>query len=158
MSVIDQIDKAVAIIPRGALFKSPLGPTHVNRTFEGEFCGASLTGRRASLPEHSQTHMWESEQNCPPPQKSNSRDHISWEDVFSGLALVVGMADPVTGPCLVSACGWESIWPPGSQVFPWVWPPCLFPPSSSLVSPHCGIWAKSGWREHCSLFSLQFCQ
>ncbi|XP_035151628.1 radial spoke head protein 9 homolog isoform X5 [Callithrix jacchus] len=33
--VIDQIDKAVAIIPRGALFKTPFGPTHVNRTFEG---------------------------------------------------------------------------------------------------------------------------
>uniref|UniRef100_A0A2I2Y3G7 Radial spoke head protein 9 homolog n=1 Tax=Gorilla gorilla gorilla TaxID=9595 RepID=A0A2I2Y3G7_GORGO len=29
------IDKAVAIIPRGALFKTPFGPTHVNRTFEG---------------------------------------------------------------------------------------------------------------------------
>ncbi|XP_036270303.2 radial spoke head protein 9 homolog isoform X1 [Pipistrellus kuhlii] len=35
VSIIDQIDKAVAIIPRGALFKSPFGPTHVNRTFEG---------------------------------------------------------------------------------------------------------------------------
>ncbi|XP_034818054.2 radial spoke head protein 9 homolog isoform X3 [Pan paniscus] len=35
VSVIDQIDKAVAIIPRGALFKTPFGPTHVNRTFEG---------------------------------------------------------------------------------------------------------------------------
>ncbi|XP_032155411.1 radial spoke head protein 9 homolog isoform X3 [Sapajus apella] len=33
--IIDQIDKAVAIIPRGALFKTPFGPTHVNRTFEG---------------------------------------------------------------------------------------------------------------------------
>uniref|UniRef100_A0A8C5UUK1 Radial spoke head protein 9 homolog n=1 Tax=Microcebus murinus TaxID=30608 RepID=A0A8C5UUK1_MICMU len=29
------IDKTVAIIPRGALFKTPFGPTHVNRTFEG---------------------------------------------------------------------------------------------------------------------------
>uniref|UniRef100_H0XGJ5 Radial spoke head protein 9 homolog n=1 Tax=Otolemur garnettii TaxID=30611 RepID=H0XGJ5_OTOGA len=29
------IDKAVAVIPRGALFKTPFGPTHVNRTFEG---------------------------------------------------------------------------------------------------------------------------
>ncbi|XP_062953205.1 radial spoke head protein 9 homolog isoform X2 [Cynocephalus volans] len=29
------IDKAVAIIPRGALFKTPFGPIHVNRTFEG---------------------------------------------------------------------------------------------------------------------------
>lgn len=36
MSIIDQIDKAVAIIPRGALFKTPFGVTHVNRTFEGE--------------------------------------------------------------------------------------------------------------------------
>ncbi|XP_021115412.1 radial spoke head protein 9 homolog isoform X2 [Heterocephalus glaber] len=35
VSVIDQIDKAVAIIPRGALFKTPFGPVHVNRTFEG---------------------------------------------------------------------------------------------------------------------------
>ncbi|XP_062042170.1 radial spoke head protein 9 homolog [Lepus europaeus] len=35
VSVIDQIDKAVAIIPRGALFKTPFGPIHVNRTFEG---------------------------------------------------------------------------------------------------------------------------
>ncbi|XP_039710408.1 radial spoke head protein 9 homolog isoform X4 [Pteropus medius] len=35
VSIIDQIDKAVAIIPRGALFKTPFGPVHVNRTFEG---------------------------------------------------------------------------------------------------------------------------
>ncbi|XP_047589306.1 radial spoke head protein 9 homolog isoform X1 [Lutra lutra] len=35
VSVIDQIDKAVAVIPRGALFKTPFGPIHVNRTFEG---------------------------------------------------------------------------------------------------------------------------
>ncbi|XP_047413370.1 radial spoke head protein 9 homolog isoform X4 [Sciurus carolinensis] len=35
VSIIDQIDKAVAIIPRGALFKTPFGPTNVNRTFEG---------------------------------------------------------------------------------------------------------------------------
>ncbi|XP_017200641.1 radial spoke head protein 9 homolog isoform X2 [Oryctolagus cuniculus] len=35
VSVIDQIDKAVAIIPRGALFKTPFGPIHINRTFEG---------------------------------------------------------------------------------------------------------------------------
>ncbi|KAM4835430.1 radial spoke head protein 9 homolog [Thomomys bottae] len=35
VSVIDQIDKAVAIVPRGALFKTPFGSTHVNRTFEG---------------------------------------------------------------------------------------------------------------------------
>ena len=37
VSIIDQIDKAVAILPRGALFKTPFGVTHVNRTFEGEF-------------------------------------------------------------------------------------------------------------------------
>ncbi|XP_008072123.2 radial spoke head protein 9 homolog [Carlito syrichta] len=35
VSIIDQIDKAVAIIPRGALFRTPFGPTHVNRVFEG---------------------------------------------------------------------------------------------------------------------------
>jgi len=35
VSVIDQIDKAVAVIPQGALFKTPFGPIHVNRTFEG---------------------------------------------------------------------------------------------------------------------------
>ncbi|XP_008827280.1 radial spoke head protein 9 homolog isoform X1 [Nannospalax galili] len=35
VSIIDQIDKAVAIIPRGALFKTPFGVTSVNRTFEG---------------------------------------------------------------------------------------------------------------------------
>ncbi|XP_038539568.1 radial spoke head protein 9 homolog isoform X1 [Canis lupus familiaris] len=35
VSVINQIDKAVAVIPRGALFKTPFGPIHVNRTFEG---------------------------------------------------------------------------------------------------------------------------
>ncbi|XP_002686255.2 radial spoke head protein 9 homolog, partial [Bos taurus] len=35
VSVIDQIDKAVAVIPRGALFKTPFGPINVNRTFEG---------------------------------------------------------------------------------------------------------------------------
>ncbi|XP_055981946.1 radial spoke head protein 9 homolog [Sorex fumeus] len=35
VTVIDQIDKEVAITPRGALFKTPLGPVHVNRTFEG---------------------------------------------------------------------------------------------------------------------------
>ncbi|ELR53235.1 Radial spoke head protein 9-like protein, partial [Bos mutus] len=29
------IDKAVAVIPRGALFKTPFGPINVNRTFEG---------------------------------------------------------------------------------------------------------------------------
>uniref|UniRef100_A0AC11CY34 Radial spoke head component 9 n=1 Tax=Ovis aries TaxID=9940 RepID=A0AC11CY34_SHEEP len=35
VSIIDQIDKAVAVIPRGALFKTPFGPINVNRTFEG---------------------------------------------------------------------------------------------------------------------------
>ncbi|XP_035306282.1 radial spoke head protein 9 homolog isoform X2 [Cricetulus griseus] len=35
VSIVDQIDKAVAIIPRGALFKTPFGATQVNRTFEG---------------------------------------------------------------------------------------------------------------------------
>ncbi|XP_042527951.1 radial spoke head protein 9 homolog isoform X2 [Dipodomys spectabilis] len=35
VSIIDQIDRAVAIVPRGALFKTPFGSTHVNRTFEG---------------------------------------------------------------------------------------------------------------------------
>ncbi|XP_074204907.1 radial spoke head protein 9 homolog isoform X2 [Camelus bactrianus] len=35
VSVIDQIDKAVAIVPRGALFKTPFGSINVNRTFEG---------------------------------------------------------------------------------------------------------------------------
>ena len=41
VSIIDQIDKAVAVIPRGALFKTPFGPIRVNRTFEGEFSGIS---------------------------------------------------------------------------------------------------------------------
>lgn len=58
VSIIDQIDKAVAIIPRGALFKTPFGPVHVNRTFEGEFCEASLKGRGLSLPKQSQTCVW----------------------------------------------------------------------------------------------------
>ncbi|XP_051008856.1 radial spoke head protein 9 homolog [Acomys russatus] len=35
VSIIDQIDKAVAIIPRGAFFKTPFGVAQVNRTFEG---------------------------------------------------------------------------------------------------------------------------
>ena len=41
VSIIDQIDKAVAVIPRGALFKTPFGPIRVNRTFAGEFSGIS---------------------------------------------------------------------------------------------------------------------
>ena len=53
VSIIDQIDKAVAIIPRGALFKTPFGPIHVNRTFEGEFSRAPLKGRKATLSKHS---------------------------------------------------------------------------------------------------------
>ncbi|XP_032958762.1 radial spoke head protein 9 homolog isoform X3 [Rhinolophus ferrumequinum] len=35
VSIIDQIDKEVAVVPRGVLFKTPFGPVHVNRTFEG---------------------------------------------------------------------------------------------------------------------------
>ncbi|XP_034964084.1 radial spoke head protein 9 homolog isoform X1 [Zootoca vivipara] len=35
VSAIDQIDKAVGIVPRGAYIKSPLGPVHENRNFEG---------------------------------------------------------------------------------------------------------------------------
>lgn len=65
MSIIDQIDKAVSVIPRGALFKTPFGPVHVNRTFEGEFSGASLKGRRASLPKHSLDTCLRVEGNLP---------------------------------------------------------------------------------------------
>lgn len=36
VSAIDQIDKAVGIVPRGAYIKSPLGPVHENRNFEGK--------------------------------------------------------------------------------------------------------------------------
>lgn len=42
VSIIGQIDKEVAVVPRGVLFKTPFGPVHVNRTFEGEFSGFSL--------------------------------------------------------------------------------------------------------------------
>lgn len=35
VSTIDQIDKAVGIVPRGAYVKTPLGPVHENRSFEG---------------------------------------------------------------------------------------------------------------------------
>ncbi|XP_032626305.1 radial spoke head protein 9 homolog isoform X1 [Chelonoidis abingdonii] len=35
VSIIDQIDKAVGIIPRGAFVKTPLGPVHENRNYEG---------------------------------------------------------------------------------------------------------------------------
>uniref|UniRef100_A0A8D0BIB8 Radial spoke head protein 9 homolog n=1 Tax=Salvator merianae TaxID=96440 RepID=A0A8D0BIB8_SALMN len=34
VATVDQIDKAVGIVPRGAYVKSPLGPVHENRTFE----------------------------------------------------------------------------------------------------------------------------
>nr|XP_034964085.1 radial spoke head protein 9 homolog isoform X2 [Zootoca vivipara] len=37
VSAIDQIDKAVGIVPRGAYIKSPLGPVHENRNFEGSW-------------------------------------------------------------------------------------------------------------------------
>lgn len=50
VSVIDQIDKAVAVIPRGALYKTPFGPIHVNRTFEGELSRAPLMGRTCLFP------------------------------------------------------------------------------------------------------------
>ena len=98
VSIIDQIDKAVAIIPRGALFKTPFGPIHVNRTFEGTFSGASLMGRRASPPKHSQTHIWESGPTCLLPQQRSSRNHISWGDVCHDLASVFGTGYPVPGP------------------------------------------------------------
>ncbi|KAM9155847.1 radial spoke head protein 9 homolog [Pangshura tecta] len=35
VAMIDQIDKAVGIVPRGAFVKTPLGPVHENRNFEG---------------------------------------------------------------------------------------------------------------------------
>ncbi|EMP24476.1 Radial spoke head protein 9 like protein [Chelonia mydas] len=35
VATIDQIDKAVGIVPRGAFVKTPLGPVHENRNFEG---------------------------------------------------------------------------------------------------------------------------
>ncbi|XP_061482400.1 radial spoke head protein 9 homolog isoform X3 [Rhineura floridana] len=37
VATIDQIDKAVGIVPRGAYVKSPLGPVHENRNFEGSW-------------------------------------------------------------------------------------------------------------------------
>lgn len=36
VATIDQIDKAVGIVPRGAFVKTPLGPVHENRNFEGK--------------------------------------------------------------------------------------------------------------------------
>ncbi|NWI62191.1 RSPH9 protein, partial [Todus mexicanus] len=35
VATIDQIDRAVGIIPRGAFVKTPLGSVHENRSFEG---------------------------------------------------------------------------------------------------------------------------
>ncbi|XP_075781139.1 radial spoke head protein 9 homolog isoform X2 [Pelodiscus sinensis] len=35
VTTIDQIDKAVGMIPRGAFIKTPIGPVHENRNFEG---------------------------------------------------------------------------------------------------------------------------
>ncbi|XP_054843489.1 radial spoke head protein 9 homolog isoform X1 [Eublepharis macularius] len=35
VTTVDQIDKAVGIVPRGAYIKTPLGLVHENRTFEG---------------------------------------------------------------------------------------------------------------------------
>ncbi|XP_060610019.1 radial spoke head protein 9 homolog [Anolis sagrei] len=35
VATVHQIDKAVGIVPRGAYVKSPLGPVHENRNFEG---------------------------------------------------------------------------------------------------------------------------
>ncbi|XP_062830072.1 radial spoke head protein 9 homolog isoform X3 [Anolis carolinensis] len=37
VATIHQIDKAVGIVPRGAYVKSPLGPVHENRSFEGSW-------------------------------------------------------------------------------------------------------------------------
>lgn len=45
VSTIDQIDKAVGIVPRGAYVKTPLGPVHENRSFEGK----STWGHRENL-------------------------------------------------------------------------------------------------------------
>uniref|UniRef100_A0A8C0U7M3 Radial spoke head protein 9 homolog n=2 Tax=Cyanistes caeruleus TaxID=156563 RepID=A0A8C0U7M3_CYACU len=35
IATIEQIDRAVGIVPRGAFVKTPLGPVHENRHFEG---------------------------------------------------------------------------------------------------------------------------
>lgn len=37
VATIEQIDKAVGIIPRGAFLKTPHGSVHENRNFEGKF-------------------------------------------------------------------------------------------------------------------------
>lgn len=49
VSIIDQIDKAVAVIPRGALFKTPFGPINVNRTFEGKFSSRAQSDTRLGV-------------------------------------------------------------------------------------------------------------
>lgn len=150
VSIIDQIDNAVAVVPRGVLFKTPFGPVHVNRTFEGEFSGFSLprAGQRlfralvghisGSLGEPAHflregtavaTSLW----------RMCARAWLRW------LAWTTQSLD--ADPFLP----WM-----GEHLATWVSAPCLFPPSSSLVSPHCRIWAKFGLREYYSLFSLQF--
>lgn len=99
VSVIDQIDKAVAIIPRGALFKTPFGPTHVNRTFEGKFSGALLKGWGVSFPKHNKTYVWESSGGTYTLyQRRSSCDLITWKGMPSDLAPVVSMGSPVSGP------------------------------------------------------------
>lgn len=62
VTIIDQIDKEVSIIPRGALFKTPMGPIHVNRTFEGEFSGPSPGQGLPS--QQGWTHVWGSGKTC----------------------------------------------------------------------------------------------
>lgn len=37
IATIEQIDRAVGIVPRGAFVKTPLGSVHENRYFEGKF-------------------------------------------------------------------------------------------------------------------------
>ena len=114
VSIIDQIDKAVAVIPRGALFKTPFGPIHVNRTFEGEFSGGLSPGQKVALPECSQTHVWESRETLLLSQRSRTV-----ATALGGCAQQPGISArhryPVTGLCLFSAQGWESLWPPGSR-------------------------------------------
>lgn len=72
----------------------------------------------------------------PPPQRKTSRGHITWEDVLHGLALVVGMGCPVTGP---------SFLPKGRRAFGQgfaIWAPCL----SHLLPLWCLLIAGSGAR------------
>lgn len=42
VATIEQIDRAVGIIPRGAFVKTPLGPVHENRNFEGKSISSLL--------------------------------------------------------------------------------------------------------------------